>query len=82
MVSENEIRARFQAYEQELNQLDSEIQRLQWRVKMGTENWRVELEQLAARAERRRALSAQQQALRWVLNPEVGDREPAQLYPV
>lgn len=80
MVSESEVRARFQAYQQELHQLETEIQHLQWRVKMGTENWRVELEQLAERAERRRALSAQQQALQWVLNAESAEHEPRQIY--
>jgi hypothetical protein len=75
MVSESEVRGRYQAYEQELKQIDQEIFKLQMRVRMGSDNWRIDLEQLAERAERRRAIDAQRQALKWVLLPEMGDGE-------
>jgi chromosome segregation ATPase len=77
MVSEHDVLARYQAYEQELQQLEEEIVRLQWRVKMGTENWRIDLEQLAERAERRRALTAQRQALHWVLDAGNNNHAPS-----
>jgi hypothetical protein len=75
MISESEVRGRYLAYEQELQQLDQEIYRLRLRVRMGSEHWRVDLERLAERAERRRALDAQWQALRWVLVPETSESE-------
>ena len=75
MISESEVRGRYQAYAEELARLDAEIQRLQLRVRLGTDNWRADLEQLAERAERRRALGAQQQALQWVLTPDMGEAD-------
>jgi hypothetical protein len=70
MVSETDVRSRYTAYVQEIEYLDREMFRLQMRVRLGSEHWRMELEQLANHAERRRALEAQRQALSWVLTPE------------
>jgi hypothetical protein len=69
MVSEMEVRRRYEAYVLEVEYLDREIQRLQLRVRMGSDYWRVDMEQLANHAEHRRALEAQRQALAWVLMP-------------
>ena len=69
MLSEYEVRSRYEAYDQEVQRLDQEIDQLRLRVKMGSEDWRRDLEQLASRAERRRSLDAQRRALHWVLTP-------------
>jgi hypothetical protein len=76
MLHEHEVRARYQAYEQEVQTLEAEMQRLQVRVRLGSDHWRADLEQLAERAKRRRELDAQRQALLWVLTPTSGESEP------
>ena len=73
MVSESDVRSRYDAYVREVEQLDREMYRLRDRVRMGSDHWRVDMEQLAGYAERRRALDAQRQALYWVLMPEGAD---------
>ncbi|HVA92058.1 MAG TPA: hypothetical protein VNL71_19700 [Chloroflexota bacterium] len=67
MRCEDEVHARLLAGERELNQLTEEIAHLCIQVKIGDEGWRDALERLAARNERRRALTAQLDSLRWVL---------------
>ena len=70
MVGERDVRARRAAYEEELGRLDAEIAATRLRVRMGSDDWREQLERAAALAERRRHLGAQVQALRWVLLEE------------
>jgi hypothetical protein len=70
MRCEAEVRARLQAGEMELQALGADISRLSLEVKVGGEGWRTALETLSARIERRRALQAQLDSLRWVLTPE------------
>ena len=65
MVGERDVRARRDAYAEELVRLDAEIVATRLRVRMGTGDWREQLERAAALAERRRHLGAQVQALRW-----------------
>jgi hypothetical protein len=67
MMDEQEVRARYAANEQEIRRLDAEIEHIQLLVRMGTDHWRIELERMSERAERRRRLAAGQQALAWVL---------------
>ena len=67
MRCEDEVQARLIAGERELQQLNDEIARLSIVVKIGDEGWREALERLALRNERRRALLAQLDSLRWVL---------------
>jgi hypothetical protein len=69
-----EVRSRYEAYVQEVEYLDREIERLRLRVRMGSDHWRADLEQVANHAEHRRALEAQRQALAWVLMPSNGAR--------
>ena len=71
MVEEYDARARAAAYEAEIRRLDTEIDLRRMRVRMGTDCWRAELEHAADRAERRRILTVQLQALRWVLGADV-----------
>jgi hypothetical protein len=66
MVSEGDVRNRYQAYTREVTQLDREMDLLKLRVGMGSEHWYQELEQFSGHAECRRALEAQRQALSWV----------------
>ncbi|HXT37191.1 MAG TPA: hypothetical protein VN837_16570 [Chloroflexota bacterium] len=61
------MHARLLAGERELSQLTEEIAYLSIQVKLGDVGWRDALERLAARNERRRALTAQLDSLRWVL---------------
>ena len=70
MVEEYDARSRATAYEAEIRRLDSEIDLRRMRVRMGTDSWRAELEHAADRAERRRILTVQLQALRWVLGAD------------
>lgn len=70
MRCEAEVRAQLQAGEAELQYLGEDIRRLSIEVKVGGEDWRMSLETLSARIERRRALQAQLDSLRWVLTPE------------
>jgi len=72
MRCEDEVHARLLAGEREVNQLTEEIARLSIQVKIGDIGWRDALERLAARNERRRALAAQLDSLRWVL---LGDEQ-------
>jgi hypothetical protein len=67
---EDEVQGRLLAGERELQELREEIARLGLQVKIGDTGWRDALEQLAARNERRRALLAQMDSLRWVLTRE------------
>ena len=67
MRCEDEVHARLLAGERELSQLAEEIAYLSIQVKLGDVGWRDALERLAARNERRRALTAQLDSLRWVL---------------
>jgi len=67
MRCEDEVHARLVAGERELDQLTEEIAYLSIKVKVGDVGWRDALERLAARNERRRALTAQVDSLRWVL---------------
>ncbi|MGH2410514.1 MAG: hypothetical protein ACRDGS_09120 [Chloroflexota bacterium] len=67
MRCEDEVHARLLAGERELSQLTEEIAHLSIQVKIGDVGWRDALERLAARNERRRALTAQLDSLRWVL---------------
>ncbi|HEY8284558.1 MAG TPA: hypothetical protein VIJ28_09245 [Chloroflexota bacterium] len=67
MRCEDEVHARLLAGERELSQLAEEIAHLSIQVKIGDVGWRDALERLAARNERRRALTAQLDSLRWVL---------------
>jgi len=67
MRCEDEVHARLLAGERELSQLTEEIAYLSIQVKLGDVGWRDALERLAARNERRRALTAQLDSLRWVL---------------
>lgn len=69
MAGEVEVRGRYEAYTQEMEQLDREIFLLKARIRMGSEHWSTDLEQLAGHTARRRALATQQQALSWVLTP-------------
>ena len=70
MRCEDEVQGRLLAGERELQELREEIARLGLQVKIGDTGWRDALEQLAARNERRRALLAQMDSLRWVLTRE------------
>lgn len=80
MVSEIDARGRYTAYAQEIERLDREIYLLQMRVRMGSDQWRVDIEQLARCAERRRTLAAQREALEWVLTPAGGEAPAAPPY--
>jgi hypothetical protein len=73
MVSESDVRGRYDAYAREVAQLDREMDLLKLRVRMGSEHWYQDLERYAGHAERRRALAAQRQALSWVLALESAD---------
>jgi hypothetical protein len=70
MRCETEVRARLLAGELELQALGADISRLSLEVKVGGEGWRLALDTLSTRIERRRALQAQIDSLRWVLTPE------------
>ena len=70
MRCEDEVQDRLLAGERELQELREEIARLGLQVKIGDDGWRDALERLAARNERRRALLAQVDSLRWVLTRE------------
>lgn len=72
MVSEGEVRDRLRETEQEMRRLDAEIARLQLLVKLGGEDRLAVLDQLSEQMARRRALDAQDRALRWVLLIESG----------
>ena len=74
MVEEYDARMRAAAYEAEIQRLDAEIDLRRMRVRMGTDSWRAELEHAADRAERRRILDVQLQALRWVLGADSESR--------
>jgi hypothetical protein len=67
---EDEVQNRLLAGERELQELREEIAQLGLQVKIGDTGWREALERLAARNERRRALLAQMDSLRWVLTRE------------
>jgi len=67
---EDEVQDRLLAGERELQQLREEIAQLGLQVTIGDAGWRDALERLAARNERRRALLAQMDSLRWVLTRE------------
>ncbi len=70
MRCEDEVQDRLLAGERELQELREEIARLGLQVKIGDDGWRDALERLAARNDRRRALLAQMDSLRWVLTRE------------
>lgn len=72
MRCETEVRARLLAGEKELQALRDDISRLSLEVKVGGDGWRMALELLSARLDRRRALEAQLDSLRWVLTSEMG----------
>ena len=72
MVSEGEVRDRLRETEQEMRRLDAEIARLQLLVKLGGADRLAVLDQLSEQMARRRALDAQDRALRWVLLIESG----------
>jgi hypothetical protein len=70
MRCEAEVHDRLYAAEAEQKFLAAEIARLSIEVKLGDEGWREALETLSARIERRRALQAQMDSLRWVLTSD------------
>ncbi len=74
MRAECEILARLADAETELRALQDEIARLQRAVYIGDEGWRTDLELLAQRIERRRALEHWLAGLRWVLAPDMEQR--------
>lgn len=81
MRCEAEVRSQLQAGEMELRSLAEDIHRLSMEVKIGGEGWRAALETLSARIERRRALQAQLDSLRWVLTPSQAS-SPARHSPI
>ncbi len=70
MRCEDEVHARLREGEDELRALAEEINKLSLQVKIGDQGWREALECLSVRMERRRALRAQLDSLRWVLTLE------------
>ncbi|MDB5059538.1 MAG: hypothetical protein JWO59_3010 [Chloroflexi bacterium] len=70
MRCEAEVHDRVYAGETELKALADEIARLSIEVKLGGDRWREALETLSVRIERRRALQAQMDSLRWVLTSD------------
>jgi hypothetical protein len=64
------VHDRLSAGEVELQRLTADIARLTIEVKLGGDKWREAVDTLSACTERRRALVAQVDSLRWVL---VGD---------
>jgi hypothetical protein len=73
MVSEGDVRSRYEAYTREVGRLDREMDLLKLRVRMGSEHWYRDLEQFAGHAERRRTIEAERQALSWVLALDSAD---------
>jgi hypothetical protein len=72
MRCEAEVHDRLYSGEADLARLAEEISRLSLEVKLGAEGWRAALEKLSETLQRRRALQAQLDSLRWVLT---GDTE-------
>ncbi len=72
MRCEAEVHERLYSGEAELVRLAEEISRLSLEVKLGADGWRAALERLSETLQRRRALQAQLDSLRWVLT---GDTE-------
>jgi len=70
MRGETEVSSKLSFLETELPALDEEITTLQMRVKVGVDDWRQIVDSLGRRVERRRALEAQREALRWVLTSD------------
>ena len=67
MRCEAEVHERLYSGEAELLRLADEVSRLSLEVKLGAEGWRDALENLSDVLQRRRALQAQLESLRWVL---------------
>jgi hypothetical protein len=72
MRCEAEVHERLYSGEVELSRLSDEISRLGLEVKLGADGWRAALEKLSEKLQRKRALQAQLDSLRWVL---MGDSE-------
>jgi hypothetical protein len=74
MRQAREVWARVRAGEAEIGALADTIRHLQIRVKDGVPGWRSDLEELAARCQRRRTLESELEGLRWVPAAETGLR--------
>jgi hypothetical protein len=70
MRAEGDIYQRLASSEAELGRLTVEIVTLSKEVQQGANGWYSALERLAADYQRRRAILAQQEVLRWVLLTE------------
>ena len=70
MRTEADIHQRLAASEAEFYHLTAEIAALSKQVQIGADGWYAALERLAADYQRRRAILAQQEVLRWVLLAE------------